>query len=234
MRKRQSGRDIEPWIPQRTRAVSAKTEFVYVNTRKRALCRLGILALSLALLLGGFWLWNRSLSHIPDCNGPEDYALATLTDAELLALDSEPTWLMSVKDKTHELQYRAGTAVASKNFSGVYELFRTNYAEPTDFEMNVRGFNLYGGNFKMAVVNNGEVIAEIEPGLYSKCALPGLTGEVSLRIAGESAEFVFLLDKQFCKEYDIDVLKDHLENAKAYLQTAAAHISNTVRIWLTE
>ena len=57
----------------------------------------------------------------------------------------------------------------------------------------------------MAVVNDGEIIATVEPGLFSTCNLSDLNGSFELVIAGESADFEFTLDRLFCEQYGITV-----------------------------
>jgi hypothetical protein len=51
-------------------------------------------------------------------------------------------------------------------------------------------FTVTGGNFRMVVVNEDRIIADIEPGTQ-QILLEGVKGRVALRIAGESAAYSF-------------------------------------------
>lgn len=59
-------------------------------------------------------------------------------------------------------------------------------------------YEVTGGNFKMVVVNEGRIVATVEPdedNLITTCTLEGMTGDVSILIAGESASFRFLISE---------------------------------------
>lgn len=89
----------------------------------------------------------------------------------------------------------------------MYEVLTTNFLFDSDFVMDVAGFYVNSGNFKMAVVNEGKMIATVEPGMSVTCELSDLNGAFSLIIAGESADFEFTLDSLFCEQYGIEVGK---------------------------
>jgi len=228
LQKKRRGHDVEPFVPERIVAAPAKVEYIYVNARKRALRRWTLFAALLLIIVSIFLLWQNNQPHIPDLNGAEDYSLATLTDTELLSSDIDSTWLTSVTGKTHENQFRTGTLISSRKFSGIYELFHTNYTVPTDFQMNVRGFNVREGNFKLYVINNGKIIAVIEPEIYRKCTLPAVTGDISVRIAAESADFTLLLDESFCQQYGINLWKDQFERVKTALLSTVNSVKSAL------
>ena len=71
--------------------------------------------------------------------------------------------------------------------------------------MELTNFHVNAGNFKMCLVNEGEIVATVEPGLFATCRLENLNGTFQLVIAGESADFTFTLDKLFCEQYGITV-----------------------------
>jgi len=148
------------------------------------------------------WLFGSGTGPIEDTNGPDDYSLNTITDANIINRD---IGAMNVSKESGLLN--DGITFSSKNFSGVYEIFLTNFLGKSDFLMDVTGFDVTKGNFKMAVVNNDQIIAVVEPGMFAECYLEDLTGSLSLRIAGESAEFTFSLSKLFCDQYGIEIDK---------------------------
>lgn len=100
-----------------------------------------------------------------------------------------------------------GVTFKSDKFSGVYRVFQTNFFFDSDFLMDVAGFWVNSGNFRMCIVNDGKIIATVEPGMFATCELSDLNGSFELVIAGESADFEFTLDRLFCEQYGIEVGK---------------------------
>lgn len=158
-----------------------------------------LLAVAVVALCGYSFLTS-DLEHIEDTNGPDNYALTTITDENIINQD---IGALNVKKSTG--LFNDGITFSSKQFTGVYRVFQTNFLFDSDFLMELAGFYVNGGNFKMAVVNNGEIIAAVEPGLFATCDLSGLNGSFGLVIAGESADFEFTLDRLFCEQYGITV-----------------------------
>ena len=148
----------------------------------------------------GYSFLTSDLEHIEDTNGPDNYALTTITDENIVKQDMGA---LNVKKSTGPLN--DGITFSSNKFTGVYRVFQTNFLFDSDFLMQLAGFNVNSGNFKMAVVNNGEIIATVEPGLFVTCELSDLNGSFELVIAGESADFEFTLDRLFCEQYGITV-----------------------------
>jgi uncharacterized protein (AIM24 family) len=83
---------------------------------------------------------------------------------------------------------------SAEKFTGVYEILYDNYFGPSDFELNLTNYEIRGGNFRLVVVHNDEIVAELEPDMFVDYLLEDVTGTVSLRIAGESASFKFYID----------------------------------------
>ena len=71
--------------------------------------------------------------------------------------------------------------------------------------MDITGLWVNGGNFRMCIVNDGKIIADVESGMFATCELSDLNGSFELVIAGESADFEFTLDRLFCEQYGIEV-----------------------------
>lgn len=145
-------------------------------------------------------LLTDDLAHIEDTNGPDNYALTTITDENIIKQD---VGALNMKRTSGILN--DGITFSSNKFTGVYEVFITNFLFDSDFRMDLTGFYVNGGNFKMAIANNGEIIATVEPDMFADVELHDLNGSFSLVIAGESADFEFTLDRGFCEQYGIEI-----------------------------
>ena len=154
------------------------------------------------VVICGYSFLNSDLKHIEDTNGPEDYTLTTITDENIIKQDMGA---LNVSKSTGLL--KDGVTFKSDKFSGVYRVFQTNFFFDSDFLMDVAGFWVNSGNFRMCIVNDGKIIATVEPGMFATCELSDLNGSFELVIAGESADFEFTLDRLFCEQYGIEVGK---------------------------
>jgi len=154
------------------------------------------------VVICGYSFLNSDLKHIEDTNGPEDYTLTTITDENIIKQDMGA---LNVSKSTGLLN--DGVTFKSDKFTGVYRVFQTNFFFDSDFLMDVAGFWVNSGNFRMCIVNDGKIIATVEPGMFATCELSDLNGSFELVIAGESADFEFTLDRLFCEQYGIEVGK---------------------------
>ena len=152
------------------------------------------------VMLGVNFFLTDGMEHIEDTNGPDNYALAVITDENIIRQDMGA---LNVKKSTDLLN--DGITFSSGKFSGVYRVFVTNFFLNSDFDMDVAGFWVNGGNFRMCIVNDGKIIADVEPGMFPEVLLHDLNGSFELVIAGESADFEFTLDRLFCEQYGIEV-----------------------------
>ena len=155
------------------------------------------------VVICGYSFLNSDLKHIEDTNGPEDYTLTTITDENIIKQDMGAR---NVSKSTGLLN--DGVTFKSDKFTGVYRVFQTNFFFDSDFLMDVAGFWVNSGNFRMCIVNDGKIIATVEPGMFATCELSDLNGSFELVIAGESADFEFTLDRLFCEQYGIEVGKE--------------------------
>lgn len=154
------------------------------------------------VVICGYSFLNSDLKHIEDTNGPDDYTLTTITDENIIKQDMGA---LNVSKSTGLLN--DGVTFKSDKFTGVYRVFQTNFFFDSDFLMDVAGFWVNSGNFRMCIVNDGKIIATVEPGMFDTCELSDLNGSFELVIAGESADFEFTLDRLFCEQYGIEVGK---------------------------
>ena len=166
---------------------------------KKTLSLIGALVVAVVVLVGVFL---GGTEHIEDTNGPDDYTLTTITDENIIKQDMGA---LNVSKSTGLLN--DGVTFKSDKFSGVYRVFQTNFFFDSDFLMDVAGFWVNSGNFRMCIVNDGKIIATVEPGMFATCELSDLNGSFELVIAGESADFEFTLDRLFCEQYGIEVGK---------------------------
>ena len=154
-----------------------------------------VLPIILVLVIGFFFL--PKMEHIEDTNGPDDYTLSTLTDADILA--QKLTCTGGPNRSTGRISLPGGWELSdgvklySDEFSGVADLLWADYILPSDFQLTLDRFTVEGGNFRMVVVNNGQIIAEIQPGDDVQLHIEGLTGPTFVRIAGESAAFTIAM-----------------------------------------
>ncbi len=159
---------------------------------------LWIIVAVLMLAVGGYWMLTSDLEHIEDSNGPEDISLAVITDENIINQDIGALNVSKTTDPLND-----GITFSSKQFSGVYRVFLTNFLFDSDFDMSVAGFWVNSGNFRMCIVHEGRIIADVEPGMLVDVQLEDLNGTFELVIAGESADFEFTLERGFCEQYGI-------------------------------
>lgn len=149
-----------------------------------------IIGMIIAILFIGicvFWFLDSDIEHIEDTNGPDDYSLTTITDENIINRD------IGALGNKRSTSILSGDLVefSSKKFTGVTEILYNNYVGKSDFVLNLLNFNVTEGNLRMVVVHDGEIVAELEPGMFVEYRLEDISGYVSLRIAGESAAYTF-------------------------------------------
>lgn len=133
------------------------------------------------------WFAGSGLEHIADTNGPGDFTLQTITDDNIRALD---LGALNVSQKTGLLTGDTVT-YSSDKFTGVYEVFRENIIT-NRYEITVNHARVDGGNFKMVLCVDDEIVHTFALNeLTQTFVLEDVSGTVSLRIAGESADFQF-------------------------------------------
>ena len=160
---------------------------------KKMLTTVGTIVLVVAV---GAWIMLGGTDHIEDTNGAEDVSLQTITDEDIINMSTG-----SIGGPEISRSVLTGDTVefSAEKFTGVYEILYDNYILPSDFVLDLTAYEIYGGNFKMVVVHNDEIVAVLEPDLFVEYLLEDVTGTVSLRIAGESASFSFSMSEM---EYD--------------------------------
>lgn len=132
------------------------------------------------------WFIMDKPEHIEDTNGADNYSLQTITDENICKLDISA--LNIVEDNNI-----VGEAVTykSEKFSGVYEVFTENIVT-NRYEITVNHAKVNAGNFKMVLCVDDKIVHTFKLNELSQTfVLENVKGSVSLRIAGESADFMF-------------------------------------------
>lgn len=127
-----------------------------------------------------------------DTNGPDDFTLQTITDENIINLETGSSGL-SYKEQNaagfHSSKYYA------KNHNGVDQIFLTDFIGPSDVEVYIGHMAVESGNFKLVVINNDEIIKEIPVDAFNESFyFENLTGTFAIHVAGESAKFDFHID----------------------------------------
>lgn len=148
----------------------------------------------IAVIIAGIMLFNTDLEHIEDTNGADNFELQTITDEDIAKIEMGS---LNVGVSTNNITNM--NEISSSKFTGVYEVLYTNLIGKSDFLLNIYDFQVNGGNFKMVVVHDGEIVHTITPENAEEFLLEDISGTVSLVIAGESADFSFKMAKF---EYD--------------------------------
>lgn len=153
-----------------------------IDTKKRLII---IGAVVLAALVGMYFLIGGT-EHIEDTNGSENFTLQQITDENIIREDMgaiggpDIFWSEFTGDDVK---------ISAEKFTGVYEILYDHFLFPSDFDLSLTDYEIYGGNVKLAIIHDDELVAVLEPGDNIDYRLEDVSGRVSLRIAGESAAF---------------------------------------------
>jgi len=149
------------------------------------------------VVVAAVWFLNSDLEHIEDKNGPDDDSLTTITDENIIKMD-----MGALGGPNYKKGMLTGDTIeiSAEKFTGVYEILYDNFIGTSDFVLNITSFDIQEGNFEMTVVHDDKIVARLEPGMFVDYLLEDVKGNVSLRIAGESAAFNF-----YMSEYDFDL-----------------------------
>ncbi len=156
---------------------------------KKALLTVGAVVL---IAVAGVWFLFGGTGHIEDTNGADNFSLQAISDREIIDISTG-----SVGGPKISRSVLTGNTVefSAEKFTGVYEILYDNFIGKSDFVLDITNYNIHGGNFKMVVVHNDEIVAELEPDMFVEYRLEDVKGYVSLRIAGESSSFTFSMSE---------------------------------------
>ncbi len=146
---------------------------------------LPVLAL-IFVVVGCIWIFSSDLEHMEDTNGADNYSLQQITDDNIINMDVGALNVGRKKSAVSDT-----VSYSSHKFTGVTDIFTKNMVA-NRFDITVNHAAVNSGNFKMVLVYNDEIVHEFKLNeLTQEFTLKNVKGTVSLRIAGESADFMF-------------------------------------------
>lgn len=126
------------------------------------------------------------LEHIEDTNGDDNYSLQQINDYNIINMDIGALNFSEKKSLVSET-----VTYSSDKFTGVAEIFRENMMA-NRFDITINHASVKKGNFRIVLVLNDEIVHEFKLNeLTQTFTLEKPKGTISLRIAGESADFSF-------------------------------------------
>jgi len=130
--------------------------------------------------------------EIADTNGPDDYSLAEIT-AENIANQDLGASSYSMSPGSEDDGYLIETTkFKGKEFSGVAQLYQTNFVGKSDVIIDVSNLTVESGNFALMLLVNGEIVHEFTIGeLMETYELNDIKGSFEIVMAGETADFKF-------------------------------------------
>ncbi|MBQ8228012.1 MAG: hypothetical protein IJZ88_03265 [Clostridia bacterium] len=138
------------------------------------------------VIVGCVWIFSSNLEHIEDTNGDENYSLQTITDDNIIKMD---LGALNLKESTDSISNT--TTYSSNKFTGVSEIYGENIIG-NRFEITINHARVDSGNFKIVLLEDNEIVHEFKLNeLTQSYVLENPSGYISLRIAGESADFMF-------------------------------------------
>ncbi len=147
---------------------------------------LALILIAVVCVVVCFLVFKGGPEHIEDTNGADNYTLQTITDKDIVELKMGSRGFSEHYDSISNT-----TSYESKKFTGVYEVFREGIIT-NRFEITVNHAQVNSGNFKMVLVVNGEIVHEFKLNeLMQTYEIKDISGDVSLIVAGESADFMF-------------------------------------------
>ena len=137
-----------------------------------------------------FMLFSKySIEHIEDTNGADNYDLQQITDYNIINMDIGALNLTKETSIVSDLP-----EYSSKKFTGVEEIYLNNIYG-NRFDITLYNTHVKEGNFRVVLLHNGEIVHEFKLNeLVQSYTLKNPEGTVSLRIAGESANFKLSYD----------------------------------------
>ena len=153
---------------------------------KKLLCMILVFSMCFALVGCG--------TEYPDTNGEDNFDLETITDENIINLETGASGLTYEElnlGALHSSEYSA------KNFNGVERLYFTSFIGKSDVCVYIGHMTVESGNFRLVVINNDEIIKDIPLDTFNEDIwFEDLTGDFAIHVAGESAKFDFHIEVQ--------------------------------------
>ncbi len=145
---------------------------------------IAIIGTIVMVAVAAVWFLSSDLEHIEDTNGTDNFKLQTITDANIINRDIGAMGLKISADSISNT-----TTYSSNKFTGVEEIYGTNIWG-NRFEITVNHTKVDSGNFKIVLLENDKIVHEFTLNeLTQTFVIDNPDGYISLRIAGESADF---------------------------------------------
>lgn len=150
---------------------------------KKIVCLL--LAMSFAVFAAGC-----SSVEFEDTNGPDDYSLTQITDDNIVNLDVGAANYSQKPGSEESDNLSRMTEFKSDSFNGVAEIYRTHLLGKSDLTIDVSNLQVSGGNYRLSVVQDGEIIHDFPLNeMLQTYELRDTNGDISIVMSGESADF---------------------------------------------
>ncbi len=148
---------------------------------KKVLVGIGAVVL---IVIAVIWFMQDGLEHIEDINGADNYTLQQITDSNIINRD---IGAMGLKTSTDSISNT--TTYSSKKFTGVEEIYGNNIWG-NRFEITINHARVDSGNLRIVLLEDDKIVHEFKLNeLTQTYVLENPNGYISLRIAGESADF---------------------------------------------
>lgn len=145
---------------------------------------IAILGAVVLVAVATVWFMSSDLKHIEDTNGADNYSLQTITDSNVINRDVGAMGL-----NIHKSAVSGVTTYSSEKFTGVEEIYGNNIWG-NRFEITVNHARVDSGNFRIVLLEDERIVHEFRLNeLTQTYVLENPSGYISLRIAGESADF---------------------------------------------
>ena len=150
---------------------------------KKIIAAVGAVAI---IAVAAVWFLSDDLEHIEDTNGADNFSLQTITDSNIIKMDMGALNVTESKSSITNT-----TTYSSKKFTGVAEIYGENIWG-NRFDITINHANVNSGNFRIVLLQNDEIVHEFTLNeLTQSYTLKNPSGHIALRIAGESADFMF-------------------------------------------
>ena len=150
------------------------------------------------IIVYALWFFFDDSKHIEDTNG-HDNRLNTITEHDIKDMTIPGKGLKYEKKQLSFAGIESNTMTFySDMYSGIEEICYADYILPSDCTIEINDFKITAGNFRLVVVNEGVIIASIEPNnelTGSTYTFENIKGHISIRLVGESASFSLTLSQ---------------------------------------
>lgn len=132
--------------------------------------------------------------EIADNNGPDDQSLATVTDQNIIDMDLGASSYSMSPGSEDESYMNSVTKFKGKEFSGVAELWGTDFIGKSDVIVDLSTIDVDSGNFKLVAVLDDEIVHVFDnEEMNQTFELKDVKGYFAIRMAGETADFKFYM-----------------------------------------